>query len=51
LTAYSACFKAGSASARAIAHYPASFSAAYFWILVFAYYSLAFACYYSAILD
>jgi hypothetical protein len=51
LTAYSACFKAGSASERATAHYEANFSAAYFWIFVLASYSLALVCYYSAILD
>lgn len=51
LTAYSACFKAGSASAKATAHSAASFSAASFWVLVLTYSSLAFACSYSAILD
>lgn len=51
LTAYSACFRAGSASSKATLHSAASFSAASFWIFVFFSYSLALACYSSAILD
>lgn len=51
LTASSACFKAGSASAKATAHSAASFSAASFWVFVLASSSFALACYSSAMLD